>query len=550
MHALFKIIQKNFKLLIRSKSSALIIILGPLLVIFLVGIAFDNVSKYSLNIGTYSGKYNDLTESFIKKMQEKEFKVQKFDSEESCVESIKYGKIHTCIVFPPNMQIESTKTNEITFHIDNSKINLVWMILDTLSSKLTERSSELSMDLTTNLLNKVELTRTELFTDRPIITNLQTENKEITSKINTLNQNTNSMSSLKQRTSTFKNFLTNKVNSIEENILSVEESIDSLDNFSDKNKVEDDIEDIKTTILGLKSQIENNEGDYAIITKTINEIESSLKSTVSLVKSKLSQSSSKITQIKSSLDKIYSALEEIKINNAATIVNPITTNIKPVISEKSYLGYMFPALIVLVVMFISILLSTTLVMMEKHSPAYFRNFITPTRNITFILGTYFTNILIVTVQLIIIIAISLIFFKSQILSTLPVAALLLLLTTSFFTFAGMLVGNIFTSEETATLASISLGSIFLFLSNVILPIESMPEYIRNIAKFNPFVIAENLLKKTILFQSKLSALANDIYLLLGYSAALFILVLLIQSFARKHLLFAMVKHKKKKTQKK
>jgi len=550
LRALFKIIQKNFKLLIRSKSSALIIILGPLLVIFLVGIAFDNVNKYSLNIGTYSDKYNDLTESFIKKLQEKEFKVQKFDSEESCVESIKYGKIHTCIIFPPNMKIESNKVNEITFHIDNSKINLVWMILDTLSSKLSERSSELSIDLTTNLLDKLELSKTEVFTDRPIITNLQTENKEITGKIDTFNKNTNSISSLKQRTSTFKNFLTNKINSIEENIISIEDSIDSLDNFSDKEDVEEDIADVKTTILNLRAQIENNNGDYSIITKTINEIESSLKSTISSVKSKLSQSSSKINQIKSSLDTVYSALEEIKIKNAATIVNPITTNIKPVVAEKSYLSYMFPALIVLVVMFISILLSTTLVMMEKHSPAYFRNFITPTRNITFILGTYFTNMILVIVQLVIIIALSLIFFKSQILSALPITALLLLIITSFFTFAGMLIGNIFTSEETATLASISLGSIFLFISDVILPIESMPEYIRNIAHFNPFVLAENLLKKTILFQSKISVIANDMYLLLGYSAAFFIIILLIRSFARKHILFAIEKHKKKKTAKK
>ena len=60
---LLKIIQKNLKLLIRSKSSALIIILGPLLVIFLVGIAFGNISKYSLNIGTYTESYTDITNS-------------------------------------------------------------------------------------------------------------------------------------------------------------------------------------------------------------------------------------------------------------------------------------------------------------------------------------------------------------------------------------------------------------------------------------------------------------------------------------------------------
>ena len=91
MHALFKIIQKNFKLLIRSKSSALIIILGPLLVIFLVGIAFGNISKYSLNIGTYAESYTDITNSFVEKLKEKEFRVQKMATEEECVEQIKLG---------------------------------------------------------------------------------------------------------------------------------------------------------------------------------------------------------------------------------------------------------------------------------------------------------------------------------------------------------------------------------------------------------------------------------------------------------------------------
>jgi len=546
LRALLKIIQKNFKLLIRSRSSALIILLGPLLVIFLAGIAFDNLNKYSLNIGTYSGKYNELTESFIQKLQEKEFNVQKFNSEESCVESIKYGEVHTCIIFPTDMKIESNKVNEITFHIDNSKINLVWMILDTLSSKLSERSSELSLDLTTNLLDKLELTRTEIFTDRPIVTNIQTENKEISGKIDLFNKDTSSISSLKQRTSSFKSFLTTEINSIEDMIEDIEDGVDSLSNFSGKDEVEEDIEDIKTGITDIRNQLQTNEGDYSKIINLINSIESSLKSTISSVKSKLTQSSTKINQIKSSLDKVYSALEEIKINNAATIVNPITTNIKPVIAEKSHLSYMFPALLVLVVMFISILLSTTLVMMEKHSPAYFRNFITPTRNITFILGTYFTNIILVIIQLIIIISLSFIFFKSQFLYSLPIAALLLFLITSFFTFAGMLVGSIFTSEETATLASISLGSIFLFLSNVILPVESMHTYVRNVARFNPFVLSEELVKKTILFQSKISTIANDIYILIGYSAALFIIIILIQSFARKHILFSIERHKRKK----
>jgi len=558
LRPLFKIIHKNFKLLIRSKSSALIIILGPLLVIFLVGIAFDNINKYSINIGTYSSKYNELTESFISKLQEKDYKVQKFNSEEECVESIKQSKIHTCIIFPPDIKIEPNKVNEITFYIDNSKINLVWMILDTLSSKLEERSSELSTDLTKGVLDKLDFTKQEISLDKPVVIDLQTENTEITNNVNELNKNMpfSKISSLKNETTKFKEFIIGKLVSINDIVKSIEGDIDSLPNVttSDKSFLKDQTKLIKQRISELLIEVDTSKGDYSEIVNSLNEIESSFKSTITSmtnsIESKLSQSSSKINKIKSSLDNIYNTIEGVKIKNAATIVNPITTNIKSVVSEKSYLNYMFPALIVLAIMFISILLSTTLVMMEKHSPAYFRNFITPTRNITFILGTYFTNIILVVIQLIIIVSIALIFFKSQILSTLPVIGLLLFLTTSFFTFAGMLIGSIFTSEETSTLASISLGSIFLFLSDVILPIESMPGYIQNIVHFNPFVLAENLLRRVILFQSKISVIADDIYLLLSYSVAVLILILLIHTFARKHLLFKIEMHKKHKRVKK
>jgi len=104
---LFKLIKKNFKLLIRSKSSALIIILGPLLVIFLVGVAFDNLNKFSLNIGTYSDSYSDLTESFTTKLTENNFRVQKISSEQECINLIKQGKLNTCIVFPKDLIIDS-----------------------------------------------------------------------------------------------------------------------------------------------------------------------------------------------------------------------------------------------------------------------------------------------------------------------------------------------------------------------------------------------------------------------------------------------------------
>ena len=123
----------------------------------------------------------------------------------------------------------------------------------------------------------------------------------------------------------------------------------------------------------------------------------------------------------------------------------------------------------------------------------------------------------------------------------------LLLVTTLFTFVGMIIGYWFTSEETATLAAISIGSIFLFLSNVILPLESMPAYIRNIAQFNPFVLGERLLRKTIFFGAQFSELVFELQWLGIYAAVIFILIWVSQKVSRRHF-FHTVKlalHKKK-----
>jgi len=42
LNRIYHIIIKNFKIIIRSKSSALIVIFGPLIVMILIGIAFNN----------------------------------------------------------------------------------------------------------------------------------------------------------------------------------------------------------------------------------------------------------------------------------------------------------------------------------------------------------------------------------------------------------------------------------------------------------------------------------------------------------------------------
>ena len=549
--ALGRIIIKNLKLLIRSRGSALIIVIGPLLLIFLAGIAFSNINKYSLNIGVYSDEYSDLTESFILKLQENEFRVQKTESIDICIEMIKEGRLHTCILFPAGLSLESNNANEVVFHVDYSKINLVWMVLDTISTKLEERASELSLELTSTLLDKIELARVEIYNSKPKITNLKSSNQELTNQFLLLKQEvvTTKLSDLKIASADLRKYIVEKASLSRDLIEGIKEEVDDL-NISNSTAEDfmDDFNSVSTLIYNIISRVEdpNNitENDWGKISRLIEEIESKLNEVLNNFETLVISTGNEIDTITASIDKIYDNIEGIKIKDATTIVSPITTNIKPVVPEKTHLGYMFPALIILIIMFMSILLSKTLVMMEKNSPAYFRNLITPTKNIIFILGTYLTNMILVAVQIAIIIAISIYFLKSQAISNIFPMIVILFLVTTLFTFVGMAIGYIFKSEETATLAAISIGSIFLFLSNTILPLESMPAQIGQIAQFNPFVIGDSLLRKALLFNAGFKSLLFQICLLLIYSAVLFAGIWIAHVISKKHPLKRIIRHKK------
>jgi ABC-type multidrug transport system permease subunit len=273
---------------------------------------------------------------------------------------------------------------------------------------------------------------------------------------------------------------------------------------------------------------------------------SSLESSLNKLKSNLASAKlakteilTKIGIIQTNLNLMKASLTEIKdkintltVTEAETIVSPITTKIEPVIPERTPLNYLFPTLIVLLVMLISILLASSLVVMEKVSRAYFRNFTTPTPNILFVGANFITTLLLVLAQLILVVCVASFIFKVPLFISFGETLLVVFLITSLFTLLGLIIGHFLNSQEMASVAAISLASLFLLASNLILPLESMPLAVREIAKYNPFVLGSEVLKKTILFNTSFTAIKQDLLILVLYSVAVLFILLLAQRLTR------------------
>jgi len=547
--SLFSIIKKNIVMLVRAKSSALIVILGPLIVILLAGLAFDNTNTYAVKIGTYSSNYNQLSNSFVERLSQNQFGVTRYPTEELCTQGIKTGNVHTCVVFSPDFALSKNLSNEINFYVDYSRLNLVWTVLEVMTQRVAGRAQELSLNLTTILLKALDFTKNEVKARRPniityttlnddaarIASAIQDDFESLDLRLRLDNTTLTNLSTAKSRVNywlgAMKSLADRSLEQAGKGIKQAELAAQGNENVTAQ------LRDARRKVEEFRTELQNASGVATTEVNRLNQVAQDLDLQIQQTKrqltvadearmtgvenlkvilEKLDAALLQILFVQKAMNDIENTINSIEVTDPASIVQPIKTTIKPVVSEKTYLNYIFPILIVMIIMFTAVLLAPTLILLDRNSPAHFRNFLSPVRHITFMLGTFITCFSLLFLQVVVIMIIAALFFRSQVLETFGPTSLLLLLLLILFTLLGMIVGHLFRSEETATLAAVTLGSSFMFLSDVIIPIESMPPALQQFSAYNPFVLGGTLLRRAMIFNSPFSELSTGILVLLGY----------------------------------
>lgn len=642
--AFFTLVQKNIKVLLRSKSSALVILLGPFFIIFLLGIAFNSTGLHSVRIAVYAEQYTPLADTLLGELTKNEFIILKSTSEEHCIALVREGGAHLCIKLPILSNTDNSDdvngagdtsgtgttaaleqaSREILFHVDYSKVNLVFTILSVISHEVESISSDLSLEYTKALIEMMNSTATEIEGKVSVIESLKGNAVTMKDSLVTMHQQLEAMaidtssfgldgadaqlSQSQQELQQFKQLSGGAITSglqlldgvelyLEGFEQTLQEQVDDLHGFQstiggyanlvcniDFTGMPDlsfdpcgDLTNIQGFIEGVIAESDRLSSDFDRIREQIDDARGTLRSTGQGQTEILSQASTQLTglgqqlnnaqdrvktleeqrnmmvaqltelialldqniltidAIKDEVASVAATIKEARLDSAEEIVNPLLTRIKPVVQKKSYFDYTLPSLIVLVLMFMSILLSTTMVMNEKSSKAYFRNYITPTRSTVFFLSIYITNLMIVLLQGVLLLLIAQLGFNVTLFAQFVPLVISLLLISSVFILLGMAIGYLFSSEETATLAAISLSSIFLLFSSFLIPLESLAKNVSAIAQFNPFVLGENTLRGLLIFQREFTLADANVQLLILYVVAAFILLYLCEYIDKRRL---------------
>jgi ABC-type multidrug transport system permease subunit len=508
---LWYIFIKNMNLLIRSKTSALIFFFGPLLIVLLVTLAFNTSTLYDLNIAVYSGSISPLTETIIGNLEDNQYNVIVFSKFEECIDAVKFSDFHVCTVFPKDMQVDNSQTNIIEIYVDNSRLNIANLIAGQISTKVSIEASALSEELVGSILTTIDNTNTGIVFAIEEVNDLEASNSGHKSSVSNLESNLGSV-----------DFSYSEFDSS-----SISEEIDSIKKAQNLSS---------SIFTDLKEMVDDYDSAYEAIAGKIDSASNKLEEiTFTSLSSDLSDDSASLNELELSLVGMNQEIEDIAITDVGSIVNPVKTNISPISSTSSYLFYILPTVLILLIMFVALMVASTNIISEKTSRAFFRNFITPTSDLLLLVGAYISNLFVLFLQVLAMMGFLYYMFPEMGYHVFLVAGACLLLVGTLFIFLGMLLGYLFNTKESVILAALSSAITLLFFSNTILPLETLSSYSRQMVQYNPFIIGESVLKNLFLFGSGFEAVSLQFYILSGLSLALLIGTIMAQKLSKKYL---------------
>ncbi|MBI3033189.1 ABC transporter permease [Candidatus Woesearchaeota archaeon] len=557
---LFEIIIKNIKILFRSWTTTFLVIIAPLLLILLLGFAFGSNEVHDIKLGIVSESYR-LVASVTSILESNNVDLIQITDIEECTFMIMKNELHACAEFSDNFRItEEGPRGTITIYLDNSKLNLIPYLKEYFNEKIGATSEQITLESTEKILGDIEQsvvfmeeTRTKLnkFTEDALIikSQLTTTKKTLEEIKNDLDkvyyilklaEQSGYFSGINQTTEQF-NLDTQEINTTLNSVLYdlsfAQQKIDEISNFtaaiglnisSEHEMVnaivmaKGNIIDIQNKLTGYNEKFEQNKKYVEIIPLILQKLEE----TKLFIETMLVETDKNILIIDNALEEMYAIADDLDKSitkfssldktKAASLLKPIKTVFSPLLENAEKIILIFPIILVFIISFISILLSNITVLKEVNSPAHFRNFLVPVASFSFIFGLYITNLLVILFQIGILLLVAYWRFNIDIFSMFQDFSIAILLITTVFILIGMCIGYAVRSQQTALLLSVFVALTTFLFSDVIFPVEIMPELATTLASMNPLVIGERMFRELLYYNIPLQEQMTDVVLLSVY----------------------------------
>jgi ABC-type multidrug transport system permease subunit len=523
-------IAKNLKLLFRSKESAYTIVFGPLLIILLVSFALIGSSdEYTIRVGTYAPATTDFSARVVETLGGKDYLVNVYPTQEACVEGVTQGTMHACLVF--SEKEAGNGTIPVTFYLDMSRTNIIYKIADDLSGALDLEADALRTELAQDAITRMQTAAVLVDRSRELAERADTRmaaaagNLTIArSSLNMLINDSPNVSltglrgyqlGLAGQTHTAITESLARLDEAEKELREMDRSCNecteaqhdrtrevlrSIDDTREKLEYLDE-EESKDLLFDADLALTYAIEDLADLNRSLandSKGRAKLRATITAADASIAPGSKDLAAVSTQLRYTSGFLNGQEVD-ASAMATPVEQRIVSVTVADDRLSFTYPYLLVLIIMFIGLLLASTLVVQDKTSRASFRNFTTPTSDEYQIAAAFLTAFLLLLLEIGIIILASVAFVTAPLLLNPGTTMLLVLVAIVIFTFLGMIIGYLATTQEAAMISSITVGSVLLFISNLIIPVEGMARFAQWTASLNPYLVLSELLRKSMLY---------------------------------------------------
>ncbi len=535
MNALLTMVQAQVVRLWRAKTPLIVALLGPLLVMMLVGVAYDGQTAAGIRVGAYVPDASGLSADVLATLESNRVLVRSYDNESACQDAVRSGERHACLVFSSPFGL-AAGNNTIAIVIDGSNLALAGVLAEGLFTNLENQSTMISANLTSQLVGALDSVQRSAAQGKAYIVTLTTSNTDALNALKTgeaalagvdasVSVSNISVGSVEEGTRAIENATSSAIATANKLLYAMRADLANVSasvNASNATSAE------RTQVAGLVGDVteglEKAINEMAALNRSVNGSVKTVSASLSVVQDQFVQAKDKIavmvgaksavatqlanaqqsltqalvqvTQLQQSLDAIQAASKDL-VTDPSRVARPIRSVVRP-LKATTRLAGVSPALLVLVVAFGGLLLTPRLVNMERHSGARLRMALLPFPRELQTVATVITGCIVIAAQALVLVLILALLFSQSVAAPLS-TFLVLLITGVSFVLLGTAVSQLFATEEAALLVTLALGTALLMISGIIVPIEWMPSGLAAIARYNPILIAVALVRQTAVF---------------------------------------------------
>ncbi|MBI2148074.1 ABC transporter permease [Candidatus Woesearchaeota archaeon] len=519
-----KLVKKDLKLFSRDTKTLTLIIIAPVIILVILGNVFGQTTSAKSLAGLKLGLCN-LDEEY-KEISIPLFTIEDLGKEcqEKAEDLVNEGKIRASLFIPKNFtkNIREGYGSEIILYVDNSKTQTAVMASESIKALVQKLNEDIGTDFIRGAWDKLsdlnkklkfvvkeaEYTKNQTIDIQEKVANLQNNLKNISTEgiekqVIEINKSLGELSNTQINITPEINNITKSLKEIhntncqgnisQDQCLTINSTINKLD------IINENIADKENKINLVLKKIDSTQLNATAV--KINETKTTINKELKNINETFFNYTNNLIEIVDELNATTQLLDTYTSRDPKNIVRAVTLNEEKVFGERTYFEFLAPGIILVLLLFTIILVSSSNIVNERKTGTLARTLLSPTSIPTFLLSKIIFFTIICFIEIIVMIIVTRL-FGVKIPINLQIILIFLVSSINFIVI-GLILGSLSNSENAALLSSLVIALPMFFLSNLFFPFEIMPKFMKSVGSNLPLTLSINNIDKIITYSTSI-----------------------------------------------